>query len=146
MPVTARLSQRFYEKFGDEFTQELVDWLNQVDASYRDHSRELNDLNFARFDAKVEQRFALADSRLEQRIGEVEVKLGQRINEVEVKLCQRINDVEVRLGQRINEVDVRLGQQISGVAVNLQALKSDLVKWMFLFWTGTALANLLLRS
>ena len=124
MPVTARLSQRFYEKFGDEFTQELVDWFNQVDASYRDHARELNDLNYARFDAKVEQRFAQADARLEQRISEVEVKLGQRIN----------------------EVDVRLGQQISGVAVNLQALKSDLVKWMFLFWTGTALANLLLRS
>lgn len=146
MPVTARLSQRFYEKFGDEFTQELVDWFNQVDASYRDHARELNDLNFARFDAKVEQRFAQADARLEQRISEVEVKLGQRISDVEVKLGQRINEVEVRLGQRINEVDVRLGQQINGVAVKLQSLKSDLVKWMFLFWTGTALANLLLRS
>lgn len=32
--------------------------LNQVDSSYRTELRELNELNFARLDAKVEQRVA----------------------------------------------------------------------------------------
>jgi biopolymer transport protein ExbB/TolQ len=94
VPVTARLSQRFYEKFGDELAQELVDWFNDVDATYRADLRELNELNFARFDAKVEQRFAQAESRFERRLG---------------------------------------------------ALKFDLIKWMFVFWTSSAVANLLLR-
>ena len=58
MPVTARLSRKFYETFGDEIANELVDWFNQVDATYRADLRELNELNFARFDAKLEQRVA----------------------------------------------------------------------------------------
>jgi len=58
MPVTARLSRKFYDTFGDEIANELVDWFNKVDAAYRSELRELNELNFARFDAKVEQRMA----------------------------------------------------------------------------------------
>jgi hypothetical protein len=85
VPVTARLSKRFYEVFGEEVTNELVDWFNAVHATYRADLRELNELNFARFDAKLEQRLA--------------------------------------------------------------QVKSDLVKWMFVFWAPTALGvvSLLLR-
>ena len=36
---------------------ELVDWFNKADATYRTDLREINELNFARFDAKQEQRF-----------------------------------------------------------------------------------------
>src|SRR5438552_2936287 len=58
MPVTVKLSRKFYETFGDEIANELVEWFNQVDATYRGELRELNELNFARFDAKLEQRVA----------------------------------------------------------------------------------------
>ena len=58
MPVTAKLSRRFYEQFGDELANELVDWFNTVDATYRSDLDRLNELNFARFDAKLERRFA----------------------------------------------------------------------------------------
>jgi len=71
------LSKRFYDVFGEEIATELVDWFNAVDATYRADLRELNELNFARFDAKLEQRLA--------------------------------------------------------------QVKSDLVKWMFVFWAPTAL-------
>jgi len=63
MPVTANLSRKFYETFGDELANELVEWLNQVDAAYRSDLRDLNELNFARFDAKLDAR--LADLRSE---------------------------------------------------------------------------------
>ena len=75
MPVTAKLSRRFYEVFGDEIANELVNWFNAVDATYRADLRELNELNFARFDAKVEQRFAEADAKWEQRFAQLEVKM-----------------------------------------------------------------------
>jgi len=58
MPVTAKLSRRFYEQFGDEFTNELVEWFNSVDASYQSDLRDLNERNFARFEAKLDQRIA----------------------------------------------------------------------------------------
>ena len=91
MPVTARLSRRFYEKFGDDVVNELVDWFNQVDSTYRSELRELIELNFARIEAKLEQRFAEQDAKWDRRLGE---------------------------------------------------LKTDLIKWMFLFWTGTTLTIL----
>ena len=70
MPVTAKLSKRFYEVLGEDLANELVDWFNAVDLTYRSELREMNELNFARFDAKLEQRLAelrtaLADLRTE---------------------------------------------------------------------------------
>ena len=66
MPVTARLSKRFYEVLGEDVTNELVDWFNAVDLTYRTDLRELNELNFARFDAKLEQRLAELRAELRQ--------------------------------------------------------------------------------
>jgi len=63
MPVTAKLSRKFYEKFGDELTNELVEWFNKVDATYRSELRETNELNWARFEAKLVQ--GLAELRAE---------------------------------------------------------------------------------
>jgi hypothetical protein len=64
VPVTARLSKRFYDVFGEEIANELVNWFNQVDETYHADLRELNELNFARFDAKMEQRLAQVKSDL----------------------------------------------------------------------------------
>ena len=65
---TAKLSRKFYEKFGDDVANELVDWFNMVDATYRSDLRELNELNFARFDAKLEQRLVQLETRLTKRL------------------------------------------------------------------------------
>jgi hypothetical protein len=58
VPVTAKLSRRFYETFGDELTNELVEWFNMMDATCRADLKALNEQNFGRFDAKLEQRLA----------------------------------------------------------------------------------------
>jgi hypothetical protein len=65
MPVTAKLSKLFYDRLGDAVTNELVDWMNQVDAAYKSDLKEVNEQNFARFDAKLEQR--IAELRMEMR-------------------------------------------------------------------------------
>src|SRR5256885_8872116 len=71
LPVTAKLSRKFYEKLGDELANELVEWFNQVDATYRADLRELNELNFARFDANLGQRLAELD-RSEEHTSELQ--------------------------------------------------------------------------
>jgi len=58
VPLTVKFSEQFYRKLGHEAVDELVNWFNQADATYRGDLRELNELNFARFDAKLEQRLA----------------------------------------------------------------------------------------
>ncbi|MGH7522856.1 MAG: hypothetical protein ACREK8_00950 [Gemmatimonadales bacterium] len=79
--MTAKLSRLFYERFGDEIVAEMVDWFNQVDATYRSDLRELNELNFARFDAKLEQRLAELGARFERRLAEADAKLERRLGE-----------------------------------------------------------------
>jgi hypothetical protein len=101
MPFTAKLSRRFYDHFGDELTNEFVDLINSMDTTYKSELREMNELSFARFDAKLELRVA-----------------------------------ELR-----TEI-VAMGSEIRS---EMHAQKADLIKWMFLFFTGSALANVLLR-
>jgi len=88
MPVTAKLSRKFYEKFGDELTNELVEWLNQVDATYRGDLRELNELNFARFDAKLEQRIAELRTEIQTGLARLEGGLLARIGLAEGRLAR----------------------------------------------------------
>jgi hypothetical protein len=104
VPVTATLSRKFYEKFGDDIANELVNWFNQVDATYRNDLRELNELNFARFDAKLEQRVAQLDAKLEQRAAQVDAKLAA----LEGRLLARIGVLEGGLIGRIGMVEGRL--------------------------------------
>jgi hypothetical protein len=54
-PLTPGFSPGYTET---DLANELVEWFNQVDATYRSDLRELNELNFARFDAKLAQRIA----------------------------------------------------------------------------------------
>ena len=75
MPVTAKLSKRFYEVLGEDVANELVDWFNAVDLTYRADLRELNELNFARFDAKLEQRLAELRAELRQEIAELRTEV-----------------------------------------------------------------------
>jgi ABC-type phosphate transport system auxiliary subunit len=95
--VTAKLSRKFYEKFGDELTNELVNWMNQVDATYRTEFRDLFEINFGRFNALLEQRMAQLDAKLEQRAAQLESKFETR----------------------------------------MEQMKTELLRWNFLFWIGT---------
>jgi len=84
MPVTAKLSRKFYEKFGDDITNELVDWFNTVDTTYRTELRELNELNFGRFDAKLEALGGRFDAKLEA----LEDRLGARMAAFEARIIK----------------------------------------------------------
>ena len=89
MPVTAKLSRAFYEQVGEQAATELVDWLNAVDQSYRADLRELNELNFARFDAKLEQRVVEVLAKTDRRFARLEMKMNERFAEAEVKVNER---------------------------------------------------------
>ena len=54
MPVTAKLSRKFYERLGDDIATELVDWFNAVDDTYRNQLKEINDLNWERYKAALQ--------------------------------------------------------------------------------------------
>ncbi len=115
MPVTAKLSKKFYDTLGEDVANELVDWFNQVDATYRSELRDLNELNFARFDAKLEQRIAEVRADMAVLHGKVE----SQVDALNHKVDAQAESLRGYMGSRID------------------SLRAELIKWMFLFWLGT---------
>lgn len=71
MPVTARLSKKFYDRFGDEIAGEFVDWFNAVDTTYQQQLRDLNDLNWERFKSELHSAIAQSDARHADRFSQI---------------------------------------------------------------------------
>jgi len=127
VPVTAKLSRQFYEKLGDDVANELVEWFNSVDATYRSDLRELNELNFARFDARVEQRWTQLDAKLEQRLAQLDAKLEQRIGGVYADLRAEMREGFARVDQRFAEFETKLTKRLFAFWVTQAATTVGLV-------------------
>lgn len=126
MPITKGLSRKLHETFGDEAAAEMVNWMNRVEGQ-RAEWRELNELNFARIDA----RFGQVDARLnaiDARFGEIDA----RFNAIDT----RFNEIDARF----NEMNVRFTGLESSIVSRLEAKieqrTADLMKWSFVFWVG----------
>jgi hypothetical protein len=174
--VTAKLSKKFYDALGEDVANELVDWFNQVDATYRADLRELNDLNFQRFDAKMGERLALLEATFERRFAvfesTLEVKFGAKLekglnalrgevaglrSEVRSEVAGLRSEVRSEVAGLRSEVSSEMDglrselmehlvshEQLAAfraeMADRLGNLRSDLLRWMFVSWTGVVLA------
>jgi hypothetical protein len=114
MPVAFKLSRQVYEKLGDETVNELVDWFNKVDLTYRSDLRELNEVNFARFDAKVEQRFAEFELWVDRRFADLELRFDRRLAEVE-------NRIEARLDAKLTALQERIDAKLAALEARIDA-------------------------
>ena len=92
MPVTAKLSKLFYDRLGEEIADELVNWFNQVDATYRGELRETIELNFARLEAKLEARLSTFEARVNERFATLEARVNERFAQLETKLERRLGE------------------------------------------------------
>ncbi len=146
MPVTAKLSRRFYETFGDEIANELVEGFNQVDLTYRTDLRELNELNFARSEARADQRAAALEAKMAQRAAELDATIDRRTAELEAKIGQRAAELDAKIDRRTAELEAKIEQRTDELRGELRQgladLRSELVKWMFVFWAGNVATTL----
>jgi hypothetical protein len=117
VPVTAKLSKQFYDQLGEGVANELVEWFNLVDATYKAELRELNELNFARFDAKLEQR-----------------------------LTELRSDVRLEMHTGFAAVSKDIAAVRKEIAEAIGSAKSDLMKWSFVFWVGAVAAIAMLAG
>ena len=67
----------------------------------------------------------------------------QEIQRAIIQLDQR--SAELRADIHSLNLDAKLDQRTAELRAEIHALKAELIKWMFLFWAGTALAGLLLH-
>ena len=113
MPV-AKLSREFYDRFGDKVTDELVNCLNSIEASYRAEIKDLFAVHFGRFEEKLERRTA--------------------------ETANHFARFEEKFEHRLGATKAELRQDIAGLRVEIHSVKADLIKWTFVFWAPVALA------
>lgn len=88
MPVTAKLSRRFYDQLGDDIANELVEWFNAVDATYKADLQRLNDLNWDRFGAEMRAQFAEFRSEMDRKFAELRSEMDARFAAQDVKIAE----------------------------------------------------------
>ena len=144
MPITAKLSNKFYEKLGDDVANELVGLLNLVDTSYRQEFRELFEANFGRVEARLgamDARLAGFEATMDARLAGFEATMDARLAGFEATMDARLSGLGSRLETRVHGVEGRMtdleASLLAKMDAKLEALKSELLKWMFLFWVGT---------
>lgn len=120
MPVTARLSKRFYDAIGDDAANDLVNWMNAVDLTYRNDLLQHNEANFTRF-------VTLLDSR----IAELRAEMNRRFEQVDV----RLDRIEARMGS----LEARMGSLEAGMDARFAHFEAKMLKWMLVFWVTTML-------
>jgi hypothetical protein len=54
----------------------------------------------------------------------------------ERRLTEEISKVNERITHEISKINQRLTEEISGVRVEIEKSKSEILKWMFIFWIG----------
>jgi tetrahydromethanopterin S-methyltransferase subunit G len=133
MPVTAKLSRLFYERLGEQVANELVDWFNQVDATYRSDLRELNELNFARFDAKVEQRLAELHAKLDAKIDRVTSEMYQKLD---AKIDRVVAALDGKIDRVAAESQARLDAAVADLHAVLERRLGEQTRWLFVAWAS----------
>jgi len=144
VPVTAKLSRKFYDTLGDEVANELVDWLNAVDLSYRSEFRDLFETHFGRFEARLAQQTAELRAEFGARMAALEARLVRQGTELrsefDAKLGTfdgKLGSLETRLARQIAELRADVEVKLAEVRTELSSRETRLVRWMFGFWIGT---------
>ena len=99
---------------GEDITNELVNWFNAVDATYR--GERLTTLR-ADLDTKWTERWTALDARMSEGLAELSSDVRAEMAQVRNEMSQ----LETKLADRLGQV------------------KSDLLKWMLTFWVSTLL-------
>ena len=121
-----RAERTFTDTFGEDVVNELVDWFNHMNATYRADLRDMNELNFVRFDATLQQRLAEADAKWERRFAEFSSKWERRWAEF-------TSEWERRWAGSATKSE----RQFSALSERMAIFEARIIKWMFVMWIGT---------
>ncbi len=153
MPISATLSRKLFETFGDEAAEHMVEWMNRIDSA-RTELRDLNEANASRIDgrfdqiegqfAKIDGRFAEIDGRFAEIDGHF-AKIDGRFAEIDGHFAK----IDGRFTKLEGHVDARSTQLESAIArleIKIEQRTADLMKWSFMFWLGAVAAIAILAG
>ncbi len=139
------------ERLGEEGSQGLVDIISAIDERAREDSLRLLSERFERrlseeigkvneritgLDEKItslEERF---ERRLSEEIGKVNERITLEIGKINERITAEIGKLDERITIEIGKVNERITAEIGGLRQDMERFRSELIKWMFIFWVG----------
>ena len=99
------------DKLGDEGVESLVKLFN--------HAEKEQKVDIIEF---VEEKF--------------ERRLAEEYSKLSLELRHEISNIEIKLSKNDSNLEINLSKRISNVEKKVLETKSELIKWMFIFWVG----------
>jgi hypothetical protein len=87
------------------------------------------DLRFTTLESAIDLRFTTLESTIDQRFTTSQAAIDLRFTTLESKIDQRFTTSQASNNVQFNEIKTSFDSKISET-------KSELIKWMFIFWTG----------
>jgi len=87
------------------------------------------DQRFTKLESKIDLRFITFESATNQRFIQNESNIDQRFSTFQSNIDQRFKDAESFNSQKFTEIKASIDTKIAEA-------KSDLTKWMFIFWAS----------
>jgi len=123
------------EKLGDDGADDLLAFLNNFMDQKRQeitteglYEREKQELRF-------EKQLGTTESRLLDQGENMRSELTEKIETVRSELTEKIETARSELTEKIESVR-------SELKVDIAQTKSEIIKWMFIFWTGSVVTIL----
>ena len=107
--------QRLHDSLGDEATNDLFAWWEEAATVNRAAVREVADLYYARFDARLEKGLA----------------------EVRAEMAKESGQLRSEMAAELGKVRSEMADGFGKVRSEAAGKHADLIKWMFIFWIGT---------
>ncbi len=132
-------------KFNDDDAMEFVSSIHELNDHRFENlvtkeflNEKINEIN-TRFNSlelpfekkfnKIDQKFITFESATNQRFNQNQSNIDQRFSKFQSNIHQRFKDAESFNGQQFTEVKASIYTKIAEA-------KSDLTKWMFIFWAS----------
>ena len=125
-------------KFNDDDAMEFVSSINELNDHRFENlvtkeflSEKMNgiDQRFTKLESNIDLRFITFESATNQRFIQNQSNIDQRFSTFQSNIDQRFKDAESFSNQQFTEVKASIDTKIAEA-------KSDLTKWMFIFWAS----------
>ncbi|MEW6620298.1 MAG: hypothetical protein AB1422_13355 [bacterium] len=128
MPVIA-VPRVLREKLGEDGVDSLVELFNKSEERIKEDVITLSAEKFAR-------RLSEEISGVRSDIAIMEGKLEARISGVRAEMKEEVTSLRAEMKEEVTSLRAEMKEETSKIRVEMAQFKSEIIKWMFLFWIG----------
>ncbi len=143
------LSERFERRLSDELgkVNERITGLDEKITNLEERferrlSEEIGKVNerltleIGKINERITAEIGKLDERITIEMGKVNGRITSLEERFERRLSEEIGKVNERITVEIGKVNERITAEIGGLRQDMERFRSELIKWMFIFWVG----------